>query len=48
MEESIEKLSDIQDKDKAIHEIMDTYGQSVLQLVYAYVKNKTVAEDLTQ
>lgn len=48
MEESMEEFSDIQDKDKAIHEIMDIYGQSVLQLVYAYVKNKAVAEDLTQ
>ncbi|MBA2176050.1 sigma-70 family RNA polymerase sigma factor [Halobacillus locisalis] len=48
MEESMEEFLDIQDKDKAIQEIMDTYGQSVLQLVYAYVKNKAVAEDLTQ
>ncbi len=48
MEESIEKLLDSKDNDRAIHEIMDTYGQSVLQLVYSYVKNKAIAEDLTQ
>ncbi len=48
MEESIEKFMEVQDKEGAIQEIMDTYGQSVLQLVYSYVKNKAVAEDLTQ
>ncbi|MEC3882136.1 sigma-70 family RNA polymerase sigma factor [Halobacillus sp. HZG1] len=48
MEESIEKFMEYQDKERAIQEIMDTYGQSVLQLVYSYVKNQAIAEDLTQ
>ncbi|TGB03606.1 sigma-70 family RNA polymerase sigma factor [Halobacillus salinus] len=48
MEESIEKFMDVEDKEGAIQEIMDAYGQSVLQLVYSYVKNQAVAEDLTQ
>lgn len=29
-------------------EIMQEYGQDLLQLVYAYVKNEAIAEDLTQ
>ncbi|UOQ44910.1 sigma-70 family RNA polymerase sigma factor [Halobacillus salinarum] len=48
MEDSIEKNIEIQDKDTAINEIMEKYGQSLLQLVYSYVKNQAVAEDLTQ
>ncbi|CQR48080.1 ECF RNA polymerase sigma factor SigW [Paraliobacillus sp. PM-2] len=31
-----------------IDEIMTTYGQEILQLVYSYVNNKELAEDLTQ
>lgn len=31
-----------------IDEIMKRYGQEILQLVYSYVNNKAVAEDLTQ
>ncbi|MFJ7737352.1 sigma-70 family RNA polymerase sigma factor [Lysinibacillus sp. NPDC097287] len=31
-----------------IDEIMQAYGQELLQLVYAYVKNQAIAEDLTQ
>ena len=34
--------------EQLIDELMSTYGQDVLQLVYAYVHNETVAEDLTQ
>ncbi|KOS68602.1 RNA polymerase factor sigma C [Lysinibacillus contaminans] len=29
-------------------DIMQEYGQDLLQLVYAYVKNQAIAEDLTQ
>ena len=31
-----------------IEDIMQEFGQDLLQLVYAYVKNKAIAEDLTQ
>ena len=31
-----------------IDELMQEYGQDLLQLVYAYVKNQAIAEDLTQ
>ncbi|MGP4062926.1 sigma-70 family RNA polymerase sigma factor [Halobacillus sp. H74] len=48
MAESIEKYIDIQDNEQAINEIMESYGQSILQLVYSYVKDKSIAEDLTQ
>jgi len=34
--------------DETILEIMNRYGQEVLQLVYSYVENKAIAEDLTQ
>lgn len=39
---------EIEDKENLIDEIMNKYGQEVLQLVYSYVNNKEVAEDLTQ
>lgn len=39
---------EIEDKELLIDEIMNKYGQEVLQLVYSYVNNKEVAEDLTQ
>ncbi|RHW41735.1 sigma-70 family RNA polymerase sigma factor [Neobacillus notoginsengisoli] len=31
-----------------IDQLMTLYGQEILQLVFSYVKNKAVAEDLTQ
>lgn len=31
-----------------INDIMQEYGQDLLQLVYAYVKDQAIAEDLTQ
>lgn len=31
-----------------IEQLMTDYGQGVLELVYSYVKNRVVAEDLTQ
>ncbi|UHA58707.1 sigma-70 family RNA polymerase sigma factor [Metabacillus litoralis] len=34
--------------DEVIDEMMKRYGQEILQLVYSYVNNKAVAEDLTQ
>ncbi len=39
---------EIEDKELLIDEIMNKYGQEVLQLVYSYLNNKEVAEDLTQ
>lgn len=39
---------EIEDKEDLIDEIMNKYGQEVLQLVYSYVNNKEVAEDVTQ
>ena len=38
----------IEDREALIDEIMTKYGQEILQLVYSYVKNKEIAEDLTQ
>jgi RNA polymerase sigma-70 factor (ECF subfamily) len=37
-----------EDKEVLLDELMKLYGQEVLQLVYSYVKDKTIAEDLTQ
>jgi RNA polymerase sigma-70 factor, ECF subfamily len=37
-----------EDKEVIIDEIMNRYGQEVLQLVFSYVNNRSVAEDLTQ
>nr|WP_082794463.1 sigma-70 family RNA polymerase sigma factor [Halobacillus sp. KGW1] len=48
MEQSIEKYTMLEDKERAIAEIMHTYGDDVLRLVYTYVRNQAIAEDLTQ
>lgn len=37
-----------EDKEVIIDEIMNRYGQEVLQLVFLYVNNRSIAEDLTQ
>jgi RNA polymerase sigma-70 factor, ECF subfamily len=39
---------DTEDKTLIIDEIMIKYGQDILHLVFSYVKNKALAEDLTQ
>lgn len=36
------------DKEELIDEIMNRYGQEILQLAFSYVKNRAIAEDLTQ
>jgi len=36
------------DREELLIELMDRYGQDILQLVYSYVKNHAVAEELTQ
>ncbi|EJR71936.1 RNA polymerase factor sigma C [Bacillus thuringiensis Sbt003] len=48
MDELMIEAFEIEDKEDLIDEIMNKYGQEVLQLVYSYVNNKEVAEDLTQ
>lgn len=48
MEESLTDVLLLEDRDAVLDRIMDLYGQDILQLVYTYVKNKDVAEDLTQ
>lgn len=48
LEESIIEDLITQDKEKLIDQLMDKYGQSILQLTYSYVGNRAIAEDLTQ
>lgn len=48
MEELTAEIFETKDKTELIDEIMTTYGQEILQLVYSYVNNKELAEDLTQ
>ncbi|OOZ90722.1 sigma-70 family RNA polymerase sigma factor [Bacillus cereus] len=48
MDELTIEAFEIEGKEDLIDEIMNKYGQEVLQLVYSYVNNKEVAEDLTQ
>lgn len=42
------KWSQMKDDESLLDEIMSLYGQDILQLVYSYVKDPVVAEDLTQ
>jgi RNA polymerase sigma-70 factor, ECF subfamily len=48
MEESIAAAINANDKEFLLDEMMNSYGQEILQLVYSYVKDQTLAEDLTQ
>lgn len=48
MEEILHDALETEDHIALIDEIMTKYGQEILYLVYSYVKNKTIAEDLTQ
>ncbi|MBJ8117141.1 MULTISPECIES: sigma-70 family RNA polymerase sigma factor [Bacillus] len=48
MDELTVEAFEIEDKELLIDEIMSKYGQEVLQLVYSYVNNKEIAEDVTQ
>ncbi|MGG3468720.1 sigma-70 family RNA polymerase sigma factor [Neobacillus pocheonensis] len=48
MEELTVEMLDTEDKEELIDEIMNRYGQEVLQLVFSYVNNRAIAEDLTQ
>lgn len=42
------KWSQMKDDKSLLDEIMSLYGKDILQLVYSYVKDAVVAEDLTQ
>lgn len=44
----LEEVVEIENKKELINEMMSKYGQDILRLVYSYVNNKEVAEDLTQ
>jgi RNA polymerase sigma-70 factor, ECF subfamily len=48
LEESIIEDLIVHDREKLLDQLMDNYGQSLLQLAYSYVRNREVAEDLTQ
>lgn len=48
MEELFTEYLEAGEEDIWLDEIMTVYGQDILQLVYSYVKNLTIAEDLTQ
>ncbi|NHC38944.1 sigma-70 family RNA polymerase sigma factor [Bacillus sp. MM2020_1] len=48
MEELTLDVMDTEDKEVIIDEMMNRYGQEVLRLVFSYVNNRAIAEDLTQ
>ncbi len=48
MDELTVEWIEAESADELIREIMNRYGQEILQLVYSYVENKAIAEDLTQ
>ncbi|WP_413465991.1 sigma-70 family RNA polymerase sigma factor [Metabacillus litoralis] len=48
MEESMTQDLITNDREILLDDLMDKYGNSILQLAYFYVGNKEVAEDLTQ
>lgn len=48
MEEVWKEAVELEDQEELINEMMNKYGQDILRLVYSYVNNKEIAEDLTQ
>ncbi|WP_462413579.1 sigma-70 family RNA polymerase sigma factor [Neobacillus sp. Marseille-QA0830] len=48
VEENILDYILINDRDAAIEQLMELHGQGLLYLVYSYVGNKELAQDLTQ
>jgi RNA polymerase sigma-70 factor, ECF subfamily len=48
LEETIAAAIETEDKEILLDELMNMYGQDILKLVYSYVNDKTIAEDLTQ
>lgn len=39
---------EVDNKEELLEALMDQYGQDILQLVFSYVKNHAIAEELTQ
>lgn len=48
MEELTAEMLETEEKEVLLDEIMNRYGQDILRLVYSYVNNRVIAEDLTQ
>jgi RNA polymerase sigma-70 factor, ECF subfamily len=48
MEDIIAAAMEAEDKEVLLDQIMNVYGHDILKLVYSYVKDKSLAEDLTQ
>ncbi|TLS37178.1 sigma-70 family RNA polymerase sigma factor [Pseudalkalibacillus caeni] len=48
MEDFVAEACNTTEKEALIDDLMCSYGQDILQLVFSYVKNKATAEDLTQ
>jgi RNA polymerase sigma-70 factor, ECF subfamily len=48
VEDIISEIDNLENKEAMIDDMMRNYGQDVLQLVFSYVHNKALAEDLTQ
>ncbi len=48
LEHVVVSKDNVIDKEQLIQELMNENGDSVLHLVFSYVKNQTIAEDLTQ
>jgi RNA polymerase sigma-70 factor, ECF subfamily len=48
VDEITAEINEIENGAEEIDEIMNRYGQEILQLSFSYVKNKQIAEDLTQ
>ncbi|WP_099224850.1 sigma-70 family RNA polymerase sigma factor [Listeria costaricensis] len=47
-EEIAINVHSIENNEEIIGQLMDHYGDDILHLVFSYVKNRTIAEDLTQ
>ncbi|OCA84191.1 hypothetical protein A8F94_15850 [Bacillus sp. FJAT-27225] len=43
-----EKINQDFDSEQQLNELLDLYGQRIQRLIYTYVKDKYIAEDLTQ
>ncbi|WP_277613903.1 sigma-70 family RNA polymerase sigma factor [Neobacillus muris] len=48
MEEKLLEYIMINDREAVIEQLMEVHGQNLLHLVYSYVRNKELAQDLTQ
>lgn len=48
LEHVVVSKENVIDKEQLIQELMNENGDAVLHLVFTYVKNRTIAEDLTQ